>query len=265
LSEERDPRESAATLPSPEQKAATVQRMFAAIAPRYDLLNHLLSANRDRRWRRLAIDRLLDGAPLSGIFLDVCAGTLDLALELARRPAFGGRIVASDFTLPMLQQGRRKTSGERVELACADALALPFGDASCAGATVGFGVRNLADLDAGLRELARVLRPGGRLVVLEFAVPRRQPLRAAYLFYFRRLLPLIGRLVSRHGSAYDYLPASVLAFPEPDALARRIESAGFTRARWEPLTGGIVALHVAERAEIPPAGARSGSPLHVTV
>jgi demethylmenaquinone methyltransferase / 2-methoxy-6-polyprenyl-1,4-benzoquinol methylase len=238
---------SATVLPPPDAKAAAVQRMFASIAPRYDLLNHLLSANMDRRWRRRAVDRLLEGRQPDGTYLDACAGTLDLAMELARRAGFGGRIVASDFALPMLQHGRQKAAGRNVGVACADALALPFADASFDGATVGFGVRNLAALETGFREFARVLRPGARLVVLEFMTPRRQPFRALYLFYFRRVLPLVGRLISRHGSAYTYLPESVLAFPEPDALAEIMAANGFERVAWEALTGGIVAVHTAER------------------
>jgi demethylmenaquinone methyltransferase / 2-methoxy-6-polyprenyl-1,4-benzoquinol methylase len=234
-------------LPPAEQKAATVQRMFSAIAPRYDLLNHLLSANMDRRWRRTAVDRLLADGRADGSYLDACAGTLDLAIELARRSGFTGRVVASDFAFPMLQHGRSKAVGSAVSLACADALRLPFPDASFDGVTVGFGVRNLAGLDAGLRELARVLRPGGRLVVLEFMTPRWQPFRALYLMYFRSVLPFIGRVVSRHGSAYTYLPESVLAFPEPHALAGAMERAGFEAVQWEALTGGIVAVHSAER------------------
>jgi demethylmenaquinone methyltransferase / 2-methoxy-6-polyprenyl-1,4-benzoquinol methylase len=236
-------------LPAPAEKAAAVQRMFGAIAPRYDLLNHLLSLNRDRAWRRRAVDRLLDGRPAEGLFLDACAGTLDLGCEIAARRTFAGRVIATDFTFAMLERGRRKANGLAMEIACADAQRLPFPDNVFDGAAVAFGVRNLADLDVGLRELARVLRPGGRLVILEFATPSWQPFRGLYLLYFRRVLPFVGRLVSRHGSAYSYLPASVLAFPEPAALADRLEQAGFAApVRWETLTGGIVAVHVAERS-----------------
>jgi demethylmenaquinone methyltransferase/2-methoxy-6-polyprenyl-1,4-benzoquinol methylase len=234
--------------PGPDEKATAIRRMFSLVAPRYDLLNHLLSLNIDRRWRRRAIDRLLERCRPDGVVLDACAGTLDLAVELARRPGFRGRVVASDFSLPMLEQGRGKTPGLRLNVTCGDALRLPFRDAALDGATVGFGVRNLGSLDAGLRELARVLRPGAPLVILEFATPQRQPLRAAYLFYFRRLLPLIGKVVSGHGGAYAYLPASVLNFPEPEALSRRMVAAGFADIRWELLTGGIAAIHVGSRA-----------------
>ena len=234
-------------LPPPDTKATEVRRMFGAIAPRYDLLNHLLSANRDRAWRRRAVDRLLEGAPRDGVYLDACAGTFDLSVELADRAAFSGTVLGFDFAWPMLDAGRGKLAGRRVAPACADALRLPLPDASVSGAMVAFGIRNLADLDAGLRELARVIRPGGRVVVLEFMTPQWQPFRALYLSYFRHVLPRVGRLVSRHGSAYSYLPASVLEFPEPDALSRRMERAGFGDVKWEAMTGGIVAVHRATR------------------
>ena len=237
-----------AALPAPEEKAAAVRRMFSSIAPRYDLLNHLLSANVDRVWRRRAVDRLgWERAP-EGMYLDNCAGTLDLAVELARRPAFRGRVVGSDFTFAMLERGAPKLERLAVEPACADALALPFPDATFDGATVGFGVRNLADLDAGLREQARVLRPGAKLVILEFTTPTWQPFRGMYLFYFRRLLPAVGKVVSKHGSAYTYLPESVLQFPEPPELKRRMEAAGFADVGWKTLSGGIAALHWGTRA-----------------
>lgn len=237
-----------AVLPAEEEKAEVVRRMFGAIAPRYDLLNHLLSLNIDRRWRRRAVDRLLEGREPVGLFLDACAGTLDLAVELADRPGFRGRVIGSDFTFAMLERGRHKLEGRAIAPACADALRLPFPDACFDGATVGFGVRNLASLDAGLREFARVLKPGGRLVVLEFTTPSWQPFRALYLFYFLRVLPFIGRLISRHSEAYSYLPASVLEFPEPPELAERMRAAGFEAVRWETLTAGIAAIHIGTRA-----------------
>lgn len=242
---------SRAPLPPPEQKAAHVRRMFGDIARRYDFLNHLLSLNRDRAWRRQAVDVLLEGNALSRarpVVLDACAGTLDLSVELAGRSGYRGLVLGFDFAYPMLAAGRGKTTSLPIVCACADALSLPLSSERCAGVMVAFGVRNLADLEAGLRELARVLEPGGRLVILEFMTPGWQPFRALYLWYFRRLLPLIGRLVSRHGSAYSYLPASVLQFPEPDRLAELMRRAGLVRVRWEALTGGIVALHVGERA-----------------
>jgi demethylmenaquinone methyltransferase/2-methoxy-6-polyprenyl-1,4-benzoquinol methylase len=238
---------AASVLPAAEEKASVVRGMFAAIAPRYDLLNHLLSLNRDRAWRRGAVDALLAGRDAVGTYLDACAGTLDLACELARRPPFRGHVIACDFVVEMLAGGAAKIGKLPVERVCGDALSLPLRDASVDGVTVGFGVRNLASLESGLRELARVLRPGARLVVLEFATPVRQPLRALYLFYFRRLLPWLGGLVSRHQVAYRYLPESVLAFPEPAELARLLRGAGFEAVRWQTCTGGIVAVHSAER------------------
>jgi demethylmenaquinone methyltransferase/2-methoxy-6-polyprenyl-1,4-benzoquinol methylase len=234
-------------LPAADEKAMHVRGMFASIAPRYDLLNHLLSLNIDKRWRRRAVDLLGWERWPGGTYLDNCAGTLDLSAELARRPGFEGRVVGSDFTFAMLRGGAHKLADIAVEPVCADALALPYPDRGFSGATVGFGVRNLADLDAGLREMARVLRPGARLVILEFTTPHWQPFRALYFFYFMHVLPLIGRLVSRHGSAYSYLPQSVLRFPDPPELADRMRGAGFRNVQWKRLTGGIVALHWAER------------------
>jgi demethylmenaquinone methyltransferase/2-methoxy-6-polyprenyl-1,4-benzoquinol methylase len=226
-------------------KRTYVRQVFTEIAPRYDQLNHLLSLNADRRWRRTAVDRIgWERAPTES-YLDLCAGTLDLASELGNRRGFSGRVIAADFVPAMLARGAGKSS--RVQPAAADALHLPFDDASFAGAMVGFGVRNLMDLDAGLREAARVLKPGARFVVLEFTVPSWQPLRLLYLTYLQHILPRIGRLVSKHRSAYDWLPASVLGFPDPPTLAARMEQAGFEAVRWELLWGGIVALHVGVR------------------
>jgi len=221
-----------------------VQTIFSEIAPRYDLLNHVLSLNIDRRWRRKAVDRLgWEGAP-EGVYLDACAGTYDLSLELARRPAFRGRVVASDFARPMLVEGMGKLDSAPISPVCGDVLRLPFPDGTFHGATVGFGVRNLSGLQDGLVELRRVLRPGGRLVILEFTTPPNRLIRAGYLFYFHRILPVVGRLVSGHPWAYTYLPESVKEFPGPEGLADRIREAGFSEASWELLTGGIAAIHV---------------------
>jgi demethylmenaquinone methyltransferase/2-methoxy-6-polyprenyl-1,4-benzoquinol methylase len=229
------------------ERARQVRRIFSEIAPRYDLLNHLLSLNVDRRWRRKAVDRLgWEGRP-QGLFLDVCAGTFDLSLELASRRGFGGRVLASDFARPMLLEGRGKLAEVPVLPVCADALDLPFPDGIFDGAMVAFGVRNLSDVPGGLRELARVLRPGGRVVILEFTEPPNPYLRRFYLFYFRRLLPLLGRLVSGHPWAYTYLPESVKEFPTPEELGALMERAGFSDTRWELLSGGIAALHLGRR------------------
>jgi demethylmenaquinone methyltransferase/2-methoxy-6-polyprenyl-1,4-benzoquinol methylase len=219
--------------------------MFTQIAPRYDLLNHVLSLNLDRRWRRQAVAQLGWERLPSGRYLDLCSGTLDLAATLGDRPGFTGQVVGADFVLPMLGLGRHKSA--RVRPVNADALELPFPTASFDGATVGFGVRNLADLDRGLVEAARVIRPGGRFVILEFTTPPHQPMRGAYFLYFRQVLPLIGRLVSKHSDAYTYLPESVLTFPEPAALGARMEAAGFSDVRWQLLLGGICAIHVGTR------------------
>ncbi len=224
-----------------DAKRSYVRDMFTAIAPRYDLLNHLLSLNIDRGWRRRAVRRLAWERRADGTFLDVCAGTLDLAAELAHQASFHGRVVGADFVVPMLKLGRDKARALRP--VGADALRLPFPDAAFDGATVGFGVRNLADLDAGLRELRRVLRPGGRLVILEFTLPPAWPVRAVYLAYFRHLLPFVGRLVSKHRDAYTYLPDSVLRFPTPEGLAERMGHAGFSEVGFERLTFGIAGLH----------------------
>ncbi|MFW6205830.1 MAG: ubiquinone/menaquinone biosynthesis methyltransferase [Gemmatimonadota bacterium] len=234
-------------LPPPAEKAGRVRRMFGEIAPRYDLLNHLLTLNIDRRWRRLAVDLLLDGVPFDGLYLDACAGTMDLAVELARRPAFHGLVVASDFAWPMLEAGRHKVEGLPVAGTCGDALRLPHPDARFDGAMVGFGARNFADLDAGVRELVRVLRPGGRLVILELSIPAWRPLRTLYNLYFTRLLPWIGRRVSGHGTAYSYLPASVGVFPPPDELAARMQEAGLATVGYRRLMAGVAAIHYGVR------------------
>jgi demethylmenaquinone methyltransferase/2-methoxy-6-polyprenyl-1,4-benzoquinol methylase len=219
--------------------------MFTAIAPRYDFLNHLLSLNVDRSWRRSAVARLGWEARPDGVYVDLCAGTMDLAAQLARSPGFSGTVLGADFVVPMLVRGRGKAP--RARPVGADALALPFPGATFDGALVGFGVRNLADLDAGLVEAARVLKPGARFVILDLATPTFAPLRAAYLFYFRRILPAIGRMVSKHRDAYTYLPESVLGFPAPDALARRLTAAGFSKVGFDLLTGGICAVHYGTR------------------
>jgi len=230
------------------EKRAYVRRMFSDIAPRYDLLNHVLSANVDRAWRRTALRRLAWQERPTGRYLDLCAGTLDVAVQLARQPGFAGRVVAADFAEPMLRAGDGKRAGRPVSPVVADALQLPLADGAVDGAIVAFGVRNLADLDAGLREVHRVLSPGARFVILEFSLPTAPLVRAGYLAYFRHVLPLVGRLVSGHRTAYQYLPDSVAHFPTGDALAARLRAAGFARVTWEPVTFGIAAIHTATKA-----------------
>lgn len=229
------------------EKRAYVRRMFSEIAPRYDLLNHLLSLNVDRRWRRRAIRALQWERVPDGTYVDLCAGTLDVGAELARQPGFTGMVVGADFAEPMLRAGSGKAPSSSLAAVAADALALPMADGAASGAIVAFGVRNLADLDAGLREARRVLRAGSRFVVLEFSTPRAPVIRTLYHMYFKYVLPLVGRLVSGHRSAYRYLPESVANFPDQHQLARRMELAGFRNVEWRSLTFGIAALHWGER------------------
>lgn len=225
------------------EREKQVQQIFSEIAPRYDLLNHVLSLNIDRSWRRKAVDRLGWNDRPDGLYLDACAGTFDLALELAGRSDFRGRVVASDFAHPMLVEGGPKIDGASVESVCGDSLRLPFGDDAFDGATVGFGVRNLSDLRTGLTELRRVLKPGRKLIVLEFTVPPNRIVRAGYLFYFHNILPLVGRIVSGHPWAYTYLPESVKDFPGPDDLGALFEDVGYHDVGWKLVSGGIAAIH----------------------
>jgi demethylmenaquinone methyltransferase / 2-methoxy-6-polyprenyl-1,4-benzoquinol methylase len=229
------------------EKRAYVRRIFSEIAPRYDLLNHLLSLNIDRRWRRRAIRALQWERAPDGTYVDLCAGTLDVGAELARQPGFAGIVVGADFAEPMLRAGSGKAPSSSLAAVAADALALPMADATASGAIVAFGVRNLSDLDAGLREARRVLRSGSRFVILEFSTPRAPVIRTLYHLYFKYVLPVVGRLVSGHRTAYRYLPESVANFPDQQQLARRMELAGFRNVEWRSLTWGIAALHWGER------------------
>ena len=222
--------------------------MFDAIAPRYDLLNHVLSAGMDRRWRNRAIEAL--ALPPGTRVLDLCTGTADLAIAATRLVA-PVSVVGVDFSSEMLRLGRAKVRELHLERAIrlvrADATRIPLADASCDAATIGFGIRNVAEPERALAELSRVLRPGGRLAILEFGQPRIPGIRTMYTWYFRYLLPLVGRTVSRHRSAYSYLPASVGAFPSPDEFLQLVAASGFSQVRAVPLTFGIVYLYVAER------------------
>jgi demethylmenaquinone methyltransferase/2-methoxy-6-polyprenyl-1,4-benzoquinol methylase len=236
-------KEAQAAAAGGDAKRAYVQRIFSQIAPRYDLLNHLLSFNIDKAWRRTAIAALgWERAP-NGIYVDLCAGTLDVAAELARRPGFAGQVIGADFAEPMLRAGLGKASPLVVSPVVADAVDLPIPDSAAAGAIVAFGIRNVADLDGGLREVHRVLAPGARFVILEFTTPRSSIVRALYHLYFHHLLPQIGALISGHRTAYAYLPRSVANFPIEEKLADRMRSAGFVDVNWRTLSLGVAAIH----------------------
>ena len=218
--------------------------MFAGIAPRYDFLNHFLSANRDRGWRKATVEA--GEARPGDRVLDVCTGTGDLALEWARSGAGGAPVVGTDFCEPMVRLGAEKArrDGAAVRLGVADTLRLPFRDGAFAVASVGFGIRNVADLGGGLREMARVVRSGGRVVVLEFTRPANPAFRLVYYVYFLLLLPLLGNLVSgSRRNAYGYLPRSVLSFPDRGRLSRIMEEAGLRDVRVRDLGLGIVTVH----------------------
>ena len=237
---------AAPTPGSPEKDA--VRGMFDRIAPRYDLLNRLLSAGVDRRWRRACVD-LLDAAPV-GRVLDLCTGTADLLIEaLARDEHRQG--VGLDLSGEMLRRGaeklRRRGLHTRAGLAAADAERLPVASASFDAALIAFGIRNVGDPLAALAELRRALRPGGRLVVLEFGTPKGLA-GLAYRFYFERVLPRVGRMVSGDRSAYTYLPRSVARFPTPEGFCALLERAGFAGVSRRPLTLGIAWLY---RGEVP--------------
>jgi demethylmenaquinone methyltransferase / 2-methoxy-6-polyprenyl-1,4-benzoquinol methylase len=216
-----------------------VRAMFDRIARVYDLMNSVMTAGLHHRWRARAAD--LAALSAGGTALDVACGTGDLALELARRVGPAGRIVGSDFSEPMLERARRKSAA--VEWQWANALALPYADGHFDAATVGFGARNFSDLDRGLAEMVRVVRSGGRVVVLEITVPQRPPLSTFFSIWFDRVIPALGRLAG-DPDAYAYLPSSVKRFPAPDALAARLAAAGLIDVRWILTAGGIIALHV---------------------
>jgi demethylmenaquinone methyltransferase/2-methoxy-6-polyprenyl-1,4-benzoquinol methylase len=232
----------------PDKTPERIAGMFDAIAPRYDLLNHDLSVGMDRGWRQRAIHAL--DLPARARELDLCTGTADLALAAVARHS-DTSVIGVDFAAEMLRLGLEKVRGAAVEprirLVRGDASRIPVGDGTCDAATIGFGIRNVAEPRRALAEVARVLKPGGRLAILEFGQPRIPGLRTLYAWYFRYLLPQVGRLISKHHSAYSYLPASVGTFPPPAVFSEILAATGFSHVRAVPLTFGIVYLFVAER------------------
>jgi demethylmenaquinone methyltransferase / 2-methoxy-6-polyprenyl-1,4-benzoquinol methylase len=232
------------------EAAAHVREMFGHIAPRYDLLNHLLSLDIDKVWRRRVAGQCSEVLrnPAARV-LDLCCGTGDLALAFRREAPAGAEIIGSDFVPEMLVRAREKTAaaGARITFVEADALALPFSDEHFDLVSCSFGFRNLANYESGMREIFRVLRPGGMAAILEFAEPRGKLFGGLYRFYFRNVLPRLGALISGNGSAYRYLPSSVSKFPSPEGLQALIERCGYTEARFARWTGGIVTLHLARK------------------
>jgi len=232
-----------------DKRPARVAAMFDAIAARYDFLNHLLSAGFDHLWRRRAIRSL--GLTGRELVIDVCSGTADVALAAAAASPGAARILGVDFSAEMLRLAAAKVARRRraghVWLARGDATRLPARDASTDGTTAAFGIRNVEEPARALAEMFRVLRPGGRLAILEFSIPTSRVVRALYLPYFHHVLPRIGRLISGHGSAYTYLPASVGSFIQPDLMTGLLRACGFRDVAAVPLTFGIVTLYTGVR------------------
>ena len=230
------------------ERNRSIGEMFSSIAPRYDFLNRLLSLGVDRRWRRLAVAETVP--PAGGRFLDVATGTADMALEILRQQGPGASVAGVDLSVEMMRVGREKCAragrGDRVSFLRAPGESLPFRDGAFDSACVAFGIRNVVDRERGLREMCRVVRSGGRVVVLEFSTPPGAFFGPLYRFYFRSVLPRIGAIFSR-GSAYAYLPDSVLAFPDPPAFAEMMRAAGCASVTRRPLTFGIVTLYVGVR------------------
>jgi demethylmenaquinone methyltransferase / 2-methoxy-6-polyprenyl-1,4-benzoquinol methylase len=232
------------------EQSQSVREMFATIAARYDLLNHLLSGNIDRKWRRLVAKKLFISLPATNLrILDVACGTGDLSRALHETGK--GQIVGVDFCRPMLDIAVAKAlkHGFQIPFIEADALDLPFRNSSFDGATIAFGLRNLSSVEAGLKELFRVLRPGGRVAVLEFSRPRTPIFRSLFSIYFTKVLPVFGGLISGSRSAYQYLPESVSGFPGQEELASMMKVAGFEDITFQNLTGGIAALHLGMRPD----------------
>lgn len=231
------------------EKGRGVRQMFDDIAHRYDLLNRLLSFGIDRRWRRFAVSQL--SIPANGRVLDIATGTCDVALEVAEQSDPSVIIVGEDFTQGMLAHGLTKLKdsphGDRILLVNAPCEEIPHPDETFDGITIAFGIRNVVDRETGLREMYRVLKPGGRAVILEFSQPRSRLFRKIYYFYFQRILPAIGGLISKKRSAYQYLPDSVIEFPRQDKFKAMMADAGFQRLQSTDLTFGIATVYVGDK------------------
>lgn len=230
------------------QKGEHIREMFNSIAPRYDFLNRLLSLGIDQRWRKFAVGQIKCAA--NGRILDVATGTGDVALTIAARTPESVRIVGVDFSPQMIQLGQEKVRAsayaERITLHVAPCEEIPFPDETFDSATIAFGIRNVVDRLHGLREMGRVIKPGGRIVVLEFSNPRSRLFKALYYFYFLRVFPMVGGLFSQF-SAYKYLPDSVLDFPSQEEFCSIMRQAGFVNLTWHDLTGGIATVYVGEK------------------
>jgi demethylmenaquinone methyltransferase/2-methoxy-6-polyprenyl-1,4-benzoquinol methylase len=225
-----------------------IRSMFATVSRRYDLLNHLLSLNRDKSWRKKAV--AMSGLGGGETVLDVCSGTADLALEYAGGVGPEGLVIGTDFCPEMLVIGKAKVaaSGAKIDLMVADTIGLPFADNKFDVVSVAFGIRNVPDYEAGIREMARVAKSGGRVVILEFSMPEGALFRTIYRTYFTRALPLIGRVISRNGNdAYNYLPDSVLKFPSGAAMCKVMEGCGLADVSATRLTLGIVTLYIGRK------------------
>ena len=229
----------------PLRSANQIQAMFNAVAPRYDFLNRLLSAGYDRRWRKLAVNEFDSVA--NKTFLDVATGTADITLEIASRKPSYNKIIGMDFSQSMLELGYKKVSGLDIYLIPGSAENIPLKDKTFDGVITAFGVRNFSDAKQGLREMYRVLKPKGKIVVLEFSFPQNGLLQWLYRFYFENILPLTGRIISGHKSAYSYLPASVANFPQGNDFKKMLEESGFENISLKELTLGIVTLYTGKK------------------
>ena len=225
----------------PLRGANQIQAMFNAVAPHYDFLNHLLSAGYDRRWRKLAVNEFESVA--NKTFLDVATGTADIALEMASRQPSPQNIIGMDFSQSMLERGNKKVFGQNIKLIPGSAENIPLKDNIFDGVVTAFGVRNFSDSEQGLREMYRVLKPKGKIVVLEFSFPSNGLLQWLYRLYFENILSLIGRIISGHKIAYSYLPASVANFPQGNEFKKMLEESGFENVSFKQLTFGIVTLY----------------------